>query len=106
MKIVFALIVSGALMLGALSNARKVGSSTVVIEKMKFVPQAMNIKKGDSITWKNQDLVPHTVTSANGTFDSKTIQPGKAWTFHSKEDGTFSYHCTFHPEMSGSISVE
>lgn len=105
-KLAFALIVTSALAWGALANARKAGRSTVIIEGMKFTPQELTVKKGESITWENHDLVPHTVTSTDAPFDSKTIPPGKSWTFRARKSGKYSYSCVFHPVMSGSISIQ
>ncbi len=81
--------------------------------KLWYDPQIIIIKKGDSVTWINQDASLHTVTS--GTFyqgptpeyDSgilNSAQISKPWTFNS--NGTFNYYCTLHPFMSGQILVQ
>ena len=54
----------------------------------------------------NKDLVAHTVTAKNGTFDSKEIAPGKSWTFTPKDRGQFDYKCTLHPTMKGTLVVK
>lgn len=79
---------------------------TVVIENMKFSPAELEVKKGETVIWVNKDLVPHTATADDGSFDSKMIGPGKSWKYQPKKAGTYSYKCTFHPTMLGSITVK
>jgi plastocyanin len=106
MKTIFLLIAASTFSYCVLASTPKAGHSTVAIESMKFTPQEITVKAGDTVTWVNRDLVPHTVTSADGVIDSKAIPPGKSWTFRSKKTGKHPYSCIFHPVMSGSISVE
>ena len=79
----------------------------VIIENMKFTPAITNLRPGDKITFKNQDLVPHTVTEKGSppAFDSGVIQMGTTWDFTATRAGTFNFRCTFHPTMEGSIVV-
>ena len=79
----------------------------VIIENMKFTPAVMNLRPGDKIEFKNQDLVPHTVTDKESppAFDSGVIQMGATWDFTAVHAGTFNFRCTFHPTMEGSIVV-
>jgi plastocyanin len=79
---------------------------SVVIENMKFTPDHLVIHPGDKVTWENKDLVPHTVTAADKSFDSKLIAPGKSWKFKFHKKGNYQYHCDFHPTMKASITVQ
>jgi plastocyanin len=74
---------------------------------MKFTPAVTNLRPGDKIEFKNQDLVPHTVTEKGSTpaFDSGAISMGSTWDFTATDAGTFNFRCTFHPTMEGSIVV-
>jgi plastocyanin len=78
---------------------------TVTIEAMKFQPESLTIHVGDSVTWVNRDLFPHTAT-AKGTFDSAEIASEKSWTYTATSAGSFPYDCTFHPMMKGTLRVE
>ena len=79
----------------------------VVIENMKFSPNALRVRIGDRIEFKNRDLVPHTATAKPaGVFDSGVVKPGESWVFAAKEAGTFDYTCTFHPMMKGRFTVD
>ena len=64
------------------------------------------IRVGDTIEWTNKDLVPHTATANDGSFDSSAIQPGKKWRFRVQREGEVSYLCRFHPTMLGKVTVE
>jgi plastocyanin len=78
---------------------------TVTIESMRFQPEHLTVARGDTIVWVNKDPVPHTATSSDGVFDSKTIQPEKSWRFTAREKGEFAYVCTFHPTMTATLEV-
>lgn len=88
---------------GALPAAAK--DHTVTIADMKYAPAAITVKKGDSVTWVNKDIFPHTVTAA-GAFDSREIKPNAKWVYRAKKAGDFSYICTLHPNMKGTLKVE
>ena len=76
----------------------------VAIKNMKFSPATIEIKKGDTVEWKNDDITPHTATSA--TFDSASIAPEASWRHTFTEAGIFPYLCTFHPDMKAAVSVK
>jgi len=61
---------------------------------------------GMTITWSNTGAVAHTVTSDDGaSFDSGSLDPQAAFSFTPDAPGTFTYHCTFHPWMTGTLRV-
>ena len=76
----------------------------VSMRNMRFNPQTLKVKKGTVVEWKNDDLVPHTVTSAS--FDSGSLGPGKSWRHAFIKAGQFTYVCTFHPTMTGVVIVK
>ena len=75
----------------------------VIIKNMKFDPPSVEVKEGDTVEWKNEDITPHTATSA--TFDSASIDSDKSWKHTFTKSGSFSYACTFHPEMKAVVIV-
>jgi plastocyanin len=77
----------------------------VAIEDFQFDPADVAIQPGDTIMWVNDGNTPHTVTSADGQFDSEVLNPGQSFMFTFPEAGTFNYHCEIHPFMTGSVSV-
>ncbi|MEO7101146.1 MAG: cupredoxin family copper-binding protein [Luteolibacter sp.] len=75
----------------------------VSIRSLQFSPGTLEVKQGDVVEWKNDDIVPHTATSAS--FDSGTILSGQSWRHTFKDAGDISYACTFHPQMKGTVIV-
>lgn len=78
---------------------------TIVMQATSYAPQALTVKRGDTVVWINKDPFPHTVTATHG-FDSKSIAADASWTYRATEVGTFPYTCTFHPNMKGTLRVE
>lgn len=74
------------------------------MKNMKFSPVTIEIKKGDTVEWTNDDITPHTATSAQ--FDSGSLASDKSWKHTFTEAGSFPYGCTFHPEMKGVVIVK
>ena len=77
----------------------------VSIEGMKFVPETLEVAPGDTVTWTNKDLVPHTV-SAGKVLESGTIEANKSWKYVAKAKGRTDYVCRFHPGMRGTLVVK
>ena len=85
--------------------AAAAATHTVTLEGMKYSPATLTVKKGDKVTWRNKDVVPHTAT-APGRFDSKQIAPGASWTWTARKAGTHDYICTYHPGMKATVVVK
>jgi plastocyanin len=78
---------------------------SVVIENMQFTPATLQVRRGDRIVWINQDLVPHTVTARDGSFDSHAIAPGATWSLVAAKTGAVDYACLYHPTMVAHLVV-
>jgi plastocyanin len=97
---------AGALWVAASSAAADAPAKhTVTIADMRYEPAVLTVKKGDSVTFVNKDIFPHTATAA-GQFDSRAIEPQRKWTFRATRAGEFAYICTLHPNMKGTLKVE
>jgi plastocyanin len=59
----------------------------------------------NTVTWTNNDQVAHTVTAADGSFDSGSMQPGQIFVHTFTTPGTYQYHCQIHPWMTGTVIV-
>lgn len=79
---------------------------TVIIKAMKYQPDQLEVKAGDTVEWKNEDIVAHTVTARDHSFDSGKIAPGKSWSTVVKSAGTIDYGCVPHPNMKGKLVVK
>lgn len=83
---------------------------------LKLYPEILPFKDGDTIVWKNEDSVPHKMTSGIGAhpeysgkfFKTSEILPGKTGTakFDVKGNFAFYYFCELHPWLSGKLVVE
>jgi plastocyanin len=80
----------------------------VTIQNFAFSPATMNIAPGDTVTWRNDDSVPHTVTSDAGSeLSSPTLGQGQTYQHVFASAGSFFYHCTIHSTMAhASVSVQ
>jgi len=85
--------------------ASKPVTHTVLIDGVKYVPEAITVRRGDTVVWINKDPFPHTVT-AKGSFDSRDIAAGKSWKWKPRKAGNYAYICTLHPNMTGAVKVE
>lgn len=80
---------------------------TIKIAGMRFDPATVTVARGDTVVWVNEDLVPHTATSAvAGGFDSHAIAPGASWRYRATALGRYAYACTFHPTMQATLIVK
>jgi plastocyanin len=74
-----------------------------------FSPASVTIKAGTKVTWTNNSVAPHTVTSDTGApaaFDSGTVSAsGGTFSFTFTTPGTYTYHCNFHAYMQGTVVV-
>ena len=93
-----------ALMASQISAAR-CEDVTVTIDNFTFAPAALTVKVGTTVTWKNQDDIPHTVVSA-GKFKSKALDTDDSFAFTFTAAGDYPYFCSLHPHMTGMIKVE
>ena len=71
----------------------------------EFSPANATIATGGKITWLNQGQAPHDATADDGSFATGTLEPGKLKSETFDEPGTYSYICTIHPQMEGTIEV-
>jgi len=77
----------------------------VTIQNFAFAPSSVTVPAGTTITWTNQDSAPHTATALDGTFDTGTLKQGQSATITLSKAGTFSYICSIHPFMKGTVVV-
>lgn len=74
----------------------------IEMQNMRFGPVPANIKAGDTIVWVNRDLVPHTATARDRSFDVVVPSRSSA-TMIVRRVGTIPFYCRYHPGMSGSL---
>ncbi|HET9686657.1 MAG TPA: cupredoxin family copper-binding protein [Pseudolabrys sp.] len=77
----------------------------IKIGNFTFGPQELKVKSGTTVTWINEDDIPHTVVSLNN-FRSKALDSDDKFSFTFTTPGTYKYFCSLHPHMTGTIVVE
>lgn len=102
----FAVVVLAGCAGGAATSTSPVPTSTVDLPKSyKFVPAAITVVAGTTVTWTNHDDFTHNVTLADGT-GSMTMPPGSSATHTFSTPGLYLYMCSLHPkDMKGSVLV-
>lgn len=81
----------------------------ISMQGFRYNPPAITVHLGDTVVWKNMDTAPHTVTTkadAAVAFDSGALGQNATFSHTFNQTGTYNYHCTFHPEMVGTIVVQ
>jgi len=78
-------------------------SALVTIKNFAFDPTPLNIKVGTTVTWTNNDTMPHQIKS--NSFNSAVLSNGQNFSFTFSTTGQYSYSCAIHPSMHGQIIV-
>jgi plastocyanin len=81
------------------------GEAKIVIANFAFDPVTVTVPVGTTVTWTNEDSATHTITSDSGDWDSGRLKNGQLFSHTFTEAGTFSYHCSIHSSMKGTIIV-
>jgi plastocyanin len=85
--------------------AQKAASASVTIVDFSFSPSSVSVAVGDTVTWTNTGDAPHNATADDGSFRTQTLNKGQSASHTFTQPGTFSYVCTIHPNMHGSVRV-
>ncbi len=86
-------------------SGEAVRSEKVEIVDFAYDPDPTTIQAGGKVIWTNRDSAPHTATADDGSFDTGTIEQGKLKSESFKQPGTYTYFCTIHPDMHGTVEV-
>lgn len=78
---------------------------SVTIDNFSFTPKEITVSKGTTVTWINNDDVPHTVVSTDKKFRSKALDTDEKFSFTFSDSGTYAYFCSVHPVMTGKVIV-
>jgi plastocyanin len=106
LAVLFGLSLVGPVSAGAESSQPVKPALTVHIKDYAFGPKAAHVRVGDTVMFVNDDDETHTVTSTDGSFDSKGLTEKATFSHTFTKPGTYAYHCTIHTSMKGSIVVE
>ncbi len=91
----------------ACSGQAKAETHIVEIRGLEFFPASLDTAAGDIITWVNMDVMPHTATAGDGSWDSGLMETGDEFSLEVSEDTSVGdYVCSFHPSMTGEINMD
>jgi plastocyanin len=96
--------VSGGVSGGASTATGK--AVTIDVKNFSFEPQKVTVAIGTVVTWKFEDSAQHTVKADNGAFTSKPLNNNQTYAFTFNTAGTYSYICSIHQYMTGSVTVK
>ncbi len=91
---------------GSEGGAGNAAGTTLEMRQMAFWPQRLEITTGTTVAWTNRDQLMHTVTADDGSWDSGEIAPNATWRRTFDTPGTYTFHCTPHPFMTGVVVVK
>ena len=79
----------------------------VKIDNFSFSPAPLTVPVGSTVTWTNQDDVPHNVVSTEGkTLKSPVLDTDEKFSFTFTKAGDYPYYCAIHPKMTGKVVVQ
>jgi plastocyanin len=90
----------------AASDQPSATNAEVKIDNFVFGPQTVTVPVGATVTWTNLDDIPHTVVSTDGVFKSKVRDTDEKFSYTFTKAGTYSYFCSVHPKMTGTVVVK
>ena len=102
------LLLGGSMALLSDCSSHESGGPTlhrVTIRGFKFDPESLSIAVGDTVEWRNEDIVPHTSTARSSHWNSQSIQPNESWRTVLTIPGSEPYGCQFHLAMKAKLAV-
>jgi plastocyanin len=95
----------GATMGASGGPAATAAEATIHIKSFAYTG-ADSVPAGATVTVMNMDSEAHTVTADDGSFDA-VVKAGASTTFTAPaKPGTYTYHCTYHSNMHGTLTVK
>jgi plastocyanin len=90
------------------ANAKQPAPATaeVKVDNFSFGPATLTVAAGTTVTWTNQDDIPHTVVSTEKVFKSKVLDTDEKFSYTFAKAGTYPYFCSIHPKMTGTVVVQ
>ncbi len=105
-RLATALAIVLAVAAGFPANSAQAADTQVKIDNFTFAPQRITVKAGTTVTWINDDDIPHTVASSTKLFKSRALDTKDKFSFMFATPGVYEYFCSLHPHMTGAIVVE
>jgi plastocyanin len=78
---------------------------SVSIEDFDYIPRDITVDHGATVTWTNEDSVPHTATDDDGSWDTDRLDKGEGGSLTFETAGEYRYYCVYHTYMKGTVTV-
>jgi plastocyanin len=104
-RVLAAALAAALALLAIAAVATSASDTNVLIVYRAYQPAELTVVAGQTVTWRNSGLGPHTVTSDAGLFDSGRINTGETFAYTFTTPGVYAYSCTIHPTMHGKVAV-
>ena len=78
---------------------------TIEIKSFKFVPNTLIVQPGDTITWINRDIAPHTATAQDKSWDTGRLKKDQSYKLVVTPETNKDYVCRFHPQMKARLEL-
>jgi plastocyanin len=81
-------------------------AAEVKVDNFSFSPATLTVAAGTTVTWTNRDDIPHNVVSTDKVFKSKVMDTDEKFSYTFTKAGSYSYFCSIHPHMTGTVVVK
>jgi plastocyanin len=88
------------------NNANQAGHSVIVIKEFSFTPAVATVKVGTQVIWQNDGKETHAIAFDDGSVTSPDIAPGSVAGHKFTKAGSYKYHCSHNPQMTGTVVVK
>jgi plastocyanin len=85
--------------------AQTAATKNVTISDFEFTPATITVNAGDTVEWTNDGPTGHSATANDKSFDTGILSKGESGSQTFDTEGSFSYICTPHPFMKGTVKV-
>jgi plastocyanin len=106
LTVLFAVLASTPCLAQDASNAGAGPVATVSMDHNTFIPGEITVVPGTTVTWVNNEAMPHTVVDLNRGFRSKALVKDASFSFTFATAGDYNYLCSIHPNMKGKVVVK
>ena len=93
------------------SSSTPASDVTITIQgnrgNQSFTPEPSTMRVGQTVAWRNADSITHNATQDSNRFATSNLGAGATSSpIAMTTAGTFTYHCTIHPGMIGTLVVQ
>jgi plastocyanin len=87
-------------------GAASIVAGASLLTTTAYAPNPITVAVGGTVTWTNNDSTTHTSVSNSNAWNSGPIAPGGTFKMTFASAGSFPYHCSIHPGMVGTVTVQ